>query len=72
MRATTVMRYGDFLLLLYAVSVATAEAKDVDLHIVAVPAKDSGLTHKVEIQSVRCSRLGSPVRWPRSLMSVLV
>ena len=45
------MRYGVFLLLLYALSVATAEATDVDLPFVAVPAEESGLTHKVEIQS---------------------
>jgi hypothetical protein len=38
-------------LLLYALSVATAEAKEVDLPFVAVPAEESGLTHRVAIRS---------------------
>jgi hypothetical protein len=63
------MRGRAFLLLLYALSVATAEAKEVDLHFVAVPAEDSGLTHKVEIRSETIAE-GIKYPWMSSLVDI--
>ena len=63
------MRYGVFLLLLYALSVATTEATDVDLPFVAVPAEESGLTHVVK-QQTETDKTGVKYPWMSPLVDI--
>jgi len=63
------MRYNALLMLLYVVAVATAEAQDINLPFVAVPAEESGLTHNVKIQSETVAE-GVRYPWMSSLVDI--